>query len=203
MSAPPERPTPRGSGNQDRTPTGAIPSSARWCTHPGPPGQDDHLKALTGTTDVQGHAVRRGNSQLIYVPQSCRESGWMAPAHRHERSRPPRRMTASAPSAEAPSTPAKSLRSADRCASDVSPVNGHMRGRPSASSAPVPPSTGSTPQSRSCSLPGSQHRLWRGRRRSRQDGLEGSSVVLRGRRRRRYPVDGSELFFAEFQREGA
>jgi hypothetical protein len=25
-------------------------------------GQDDHLKALTGTTDVQGHSVRRGNS---------------------------------------------------------------------------------------------------------------------------------------------
>src|SRR6185369_9408886 len=77
-------------------------------------GQDDHLKALTGTTDVQGHAVRRGNSQLIYVPQSCRESGWMAPAHRHERSRPPRRITASAQSAEGPSTPAKSLRSTGR-----------------------------------------------------------------------------------------
>jgi hypothetical protein len=31
----------------------------------------------------------------------------MAPAHGHERSRPPRRMTASAPSAEAPSTPSE------------------------------------------------------------------------------------------------
>ena len=33
--------------------------------------------------------------------------------------------------------------------------------------------------------------------------LEGLSVVLPGRRRRRYPVDASELFFAEFQGEGA
>jgi hypothetical protein len=30
-------------------------------------GQDDHLKALTSTADVQGHSARRGNSQLIYV----------------------------------------------------------------------------------------------------------------------------------------
>ena len=36
-----------------------------------------------------------------------------------------------------------------------------------------------------------------------QDGLEGPSVVLPGRRRRRYPVDGSRLFVAELQREGA
>jgi hypothetical protein len=30
-------------------------------------GKDDHLSALAGTTDVQGHSVRRGNSQLIHA----------------------------------------------------------------------------------------------------------------------------------------
>jgi hypothetical protein len=30
-------------------------------------GKDDHISALAGTTDVQGHSVGRGNSQLIHV----------------------------------------------------------------------------------------------------------------------------------------
>jgi hypothetical protein len=41
-------------------------------------GQDDYLKALTGTTDVQGHSVRRGNSQLIYVHNPAgKAGGWL------------------------------------------------------------------------------------------------------------------------------
>ena len=38
---------------------------------------------------------------------------------------------------------------------------------------------------------------------ARQEELEGSSVVLPGRRRRRCPVNSSELLFTEFEREGA
>jgi hypothetical protein len=34
-------------------------------------GKDDHLSALAGTTDVQGHSVRRGNSQLIHIHNSA------------------------------------------------------------------------------------------------------------------------------------
>jgi hypothetical protein len=79
MSAPPERPTPRGSG-KPRPDTYGCNSLVREVVHASrATGQDDHLKALTSTTDVQRHAVRRAgtaSSSTSHNPAG-KAGGWL------------------------------------------------------------------------------------------------------------------------------